>query len=470
VGRLFEDMGRLFEDMTEVAIDVLAGTAEGALEAATSAGAGDAEAWAEGSRRREVRVHGGEVESLTEASGRGVGVRAWIGQRAGYAYGTDLTEAGLAELAEAAVGAARAADPDPNSAPPEPAGDPASIEGLRDEAVAATGTAEVIELAKRIERTALERDKRISGVEEVVYVDEDGQVALASSRGHQGAFAASVTYAFLQAMSSADGEVQTGLGFGVGRSPAALDPQGIGAEAADEATSMLGAAKPKSRSCPVVLSDRVAASFAGLVGGALSADEVQRGRSPFAERLGEELASPALALVDDGVDPEGLASAPFDGEGTPRGRTPLLADGGLRAFLHDSYTARRGGASSTGNAARSSYRSPPSVQPSNLMIEPGESSLADLIAEAADGVYITEVAGLHSGVNPVTGRYSVGASGRLIRGGELADPVREFTIAGDLLETVAGVRAVGSESRWVPFGGSVRSAPVLVGEMAIGGS
>jgi PmbA protein len=456
--------------MAEVGVEQLAAAADRAVEAATTAGAGDAEAWAEGSRQREVRVHGGEIESLTEASGRGVGVRAWIGERAGYAYGTDLSEAGLAELAEAAVGAARVADPDSNVAPPEPAGEPASIEGLRDEGVAATGTPEVIELAKRIERTALDRDKRISGVEEVVYVDEDGQVALAGSRGQGGSFASSTAYAFLQAMAGDDGEVQTGLGFGVGRAPGALAPDEIGIEAADEALAMLGASKPESRTCPVVLSERVAASIAGFIGGAVSADEVQRGRSPFADRLGDGIASAALALTDDGIDPGGLASAPFDGEGTPRRRTPLLADGKLLAYLHDSYTARRGGAESTGNAARSSYRSPPSVRPSNLVIEPGERTLEELIADAGDGVYITEVAGLHSGVNPVTGRYSVGATGRTIKGGELADPVREFTIAGDLLETLTAVRAVGSEPRWVPFGGSVRSVPLLVAEMAIGGA
>jgi PmbA protein len=165
-----------------------------------------------------------------------------------------------------------------------------------------------------------------------------------------------------------------------------------------------------------------------------------------------------------------MASAPFDGEGTPRGRTPLVRDGKLLAYLHDSYTARRGGADSTGNASRSSYRSPPSVSPSNLLLEPGHLSLDQLIADAGDGVYVTEVAGLHSGVNPVTGRYSVGATGKAIRGGELAEPLREFTIAGELLDTLMAIRAVGSESRWVPFGGSVRTAPMLVGEMAVGGS
>ena len=233
---------------------------------------------------------------------------------------------------------------------------------------------------------------------------------------------------------------------------------------------MLGATKPGSRNCPVVLSERVTASFAGFIGGALCADDVQRGRSPFADRLGDELASPAYVLADDGIDPGGLASAPFDGEGTPRGRTPLIADGKLLAYLHDSYTARRGGTRSTGNAARGSYRTPPSVSTSNLVLDPGELTLEQLLERAGDGVYVTEVAGLHSGVNPVTGRYSVGASGRAIRGGELAEPLREFTVAGDLLGTLAAVQAVGSEARWVPFGGSVRTAPMLVGEMAIGGS
>jgi PmbA protein len=445
--------------------------ARAAVEAATAGGATEAEAWAEGSRSRELRVHDGEVESLTEASGRGVGLRAWIGTRAGYAYGTDLSDTGLAELAEAAVGAAQVADEDENSAAPESAGEePAQIEGLRDKGVARTETAEVIDLAKRIERVALDRDERVSSVEEVVYVDEDTDAAIVTSRGVSGSYGASVAYSFLQAIAMQGSEVQTGLGFGVGRAPGQLDAESIGAEAGDEAASMLGATKPSSRTCPVVLSDRVTASFVGFIGGAVCADEVQRGRSPFADRLGDELASKALVLADDGTDAGGLASAPFDGEGTPRGRTPLIGDGKLRAYLHDSYTARRGGAESTGNASRASYRSPPSVSPSNLMLEPGDLPLEQLIAEARDGVYVTEVAGLHSGVNPVTGRYSVGATGKAIRGGELAEPLREFTIAGELLGTLLAIRAVGSDSRWVPFGGSVRSAPILVDEMAIGGS
>jgi PmbA protein len=219
-----------------------------------------------------------------------------------------------------------------------------------------------------------------------------------------------------------------------------------------------------------VLDAFVAASFVGFIGAMLSAEAVQRGRSLFAGLEGELVADPALALADDGTDPGGPASAPFDGEGSPTRRTALLEGGRLLTFLFDARTARKAGQASTGNASRGSYRSPPSVGTTNLIVEPGAEDLAGLVRRAGDGLYVTDVAGLHSGVNPVSGTFSVGASGRLIENGELATPVRELTIASDLVSMLKAVRAVGSESRWVPTGGSVKAAPLLVEEMAISGS
>jgi PmbA protein len=197
---------------------------------------------------------------------------------------------------------------------------------------------------------------------------------------------------------------------------------------------------------------------------------VQRGRSLFAGREGEEVADPALRLGDDGTDSEGPASAPFDGEGTPTGRTGLVEGGRLLGFLYDTRTARKDGRRTTGNASRGSYRAPPSVGTTNLLIEPGDRNLAGLVAQAGDGLYVTEVSGLHSGVTPVSGTFSVGASGRLIENGELGTPVREMTIASDLVSMLKSVRLVGSEARWVPFGGSVKAPPLLVAEMAVSGS
>jgi PmbA protein len=247
-------------------------------------------------------------------------------------------------IAASAAAAALIADADEFAAPPEPEdGAAAEIEGLHDARLAAWDTEGKIELAKAVERSARAADERVVAVETTVYVDEEAEVALASSRGTEGAWRFTACYAFLQAIAAQGSDRQTGLGFGLGRSPAALDAEEIGREAAERAVSLLAARKPGSRTCPVVLDPTVAASFIGFIGATLCADSVQRGRSPFADQLGEAIAASALTVIDDGLDPAGFASAPLDAEGAPRGRTPLIEDGTLRAYLHDAYTARRAG-------------------------------------------------------------------------------------------------------------------------------
>jgi PmbA protein len=447
----------------------LSESARRAVEAASAAGAGEAEAYVAVESGRQVRVHGGEVESLTAATQSGVGIRAWIGHRVGYAYGTDLSEKGVAAIAARAAEAAGVAEEDEFAAPPQPS-EYESLPGISDPSIAAWDAGRVAEIALAVERTALDADDRIAGVEQAVYADAEDRVAIASSTGVAGEYESSSCFAYLQALAEGEGARETGLGFGLARGPEGLDPAAIGSEGAARAVAMIGAGKPQSRSCPVVLDETVAASFAGLIGGGLGGRAVQRGRSPFAGRLEEEVASDAFALHDDGREPLGPAAAPFDGEGVPRRRTALIEGGRLRSYLYDTYTANREGVDSTGSASRGSYRSLPSVSASNLVIAPGELSLEGLLAEAGEGVFVTDVAGLHSGVNPVTGVFSVGASGRAIRGGALAEPIREFTIAGELVAMLGAVRAAGSESRWVPFGGSVSTPPLLVAEMAISGS
>jgi PmbA protein len=439
-----------------------------AVEAAVHAGATDAEAWAEEGVSRRVRVYAGEVESLSDAGGRGVGVRAFVDGRSGYAYGTDLSDAGVAEVAAAARGAAEASDPDEHGGLPDEFG-ATSVEGLASTSMDDWSTERKVDLTLAVERAARERPG-VTQVENAVYSDAEGSVALANSRGFADGYRATQAWAYASAFAGEGADLMTGMGVGLGRGPDALDPEAIGAEAAERALALVGARQPESRRCPVVLDAFVAASFLGFIGSMLSAEAVQRGRSLFADREGEEIADPALALADDATDPDGPASAPFDGEGSRSRRTPLIEGGRLLTFLFDARTARRAGRSTTANASRGSYRSPPSVGTTNLVLEPGERDLAELFREAGDGLYVTEVAGLHSGVNPVSGTFSVGASGRLIENGEPASPVRELTIASDLVSMLRAVRAVGSEARWVPLGGSVKAPPILIGEMAVSGS
>lgn len=448
----------------------LAGRAAEAVERALAAGAGEAEGYASEERNREVRVHGGEVESLTAATQRGLGLRVWIGGRVGYGFGTDLSPAGLAAIAARAVEAAHAADEDEFAGPPAADGEPPALSGLSDPSHAAWTPAQLAELALAVERTALDADARVVAVEQAVYADSGERVAIASSAAAGGEYETTSCYAYLTALAEGGDGRESGTGFDLARGPAGLDPVAIGREGATRATEMIGSTKPASRSCPVVLDPTVAASFVGLLGRALGADAVQRGRSPLAGRVGEELAAAAFVLHDDGLDPEGFATAPIDAEGTPRRRTALIEGGRLRTFLYDTYTARRGEAGSTGNAGRSGYRVLPSVAASNLVVSPGEASVEQLLREAGDGVYVNDVAGLHSGVNPVTGVFSVGASGLAIRAGEKAEPLREFTIAGDLVAMLRAVRAAGAKARWVPFGGSVCAPPLLIGELSVSGA
>jgi PmbA protein len=439
-----------------------------AVEAALGAGASDAEAWAEEGTSRRIRVYGGEVESLSDAGGRGVGVRAFVDGRSGYAYATDLSEAGLREIAAAARGAAEVADIDEYGGLPEECAT-TPVEGLASDRLGDWSTERKVELALAIERAARGRPG-VTQVENAVYSDAEGSVALANSRGFAGGYDATQAWAYASAFAGEGSDLMTGLGVGLGRDPGELDPEAIGAEAADRALALVGARQPESRRCPVVLDAFVAASFIGFIGSMLSADAVQRGRSLFADREGDEIADATLALADDGTLPDGPSSAPFDGEGSPSRRTPLIEGGRLLTFLFDARTARQAGRATTANATRGSYRAPPSVGTTNLVLEPGELDLEGLFGEAGDGLYVTDVAGLHSGVNPVSGTFSVGASGRLLESGAPAGPVRELTIASDLVSMLKSVRAVGAEARWVPFGGSVKAPPILIGEMSVSGS
>jgi PmbA protein len=451
-------------------VNGLAEQAALAVERAVAAGAGDAEAYASEAENREVRVHGGEVESLTAATQRGLGLRVWIGARVGYGFGTNLSPTGIEAIAARAVEAGRIADEDEFAGPSAGGGEVPALTGLSDVSRAEWSPAQIADLALAVERTALESDARIAAVEQAVYFDSAERVAIAASSAPGGEYETTSCYAYLQALAEGTDGRETGLGFGLARGPAGLDPVAIGREGAERATEMIGSSKPASRTCPVVLDPTVAASFVGLLGNAVGADAVQRGRSPLGELLGEEVAAEAFMLNDDGLDPEGFATAPVDAEGTPRRRTALIEAGRLQTYLYDSYTARRGDAQTTGNAGRSGYRSPPGVSASNLIVSPGAASLEQLLREAGDGVYINDVAGLHSGVNPVTGVFSVGASGRAIGDGALAEPLREFTIASDLVSMLRAVLIAGSESRWVPFGGSVSTPPLLIGEMTVSGS
>ncbi len=309
--------------------DDLEALARAGVEAALAAGAGDAEAWVESSTSRQIRVYDGEVESLSDSGGRGIGIRAFIDGRTGYSYGTDLEPGGLKAVAERAHALAAVADPDEFAGLPDETGT-TDVAGLESAAMADWDTERKVELALAVDRAARSRPG----------VEPGREHRLLRRRGHRRpsptraasppAPASTQAWAYSSAFAGEGQDLMTGMGIGLGRDPGELDAEAIGHEAADRALALVGARQPSSRRCPVVLDAFVAASFAGFIGAMLSADAVQRGRSLFAGREGDEVAEAAFALTDDGRHPDGPASAPFDGEGAATRRT--RADRGRAAW------------------------------------------------------------------------------------------------------------------------------------------
>jgi PmbA protein len=438
-----------------------------AVELAVAAGASSAEAYGQDERDVEIRVYDRAVESLTEAGSRGIGIRAFASEgRSGYAFGTSLKEDDLNAVAARAVELAQVSDPDEHAGLPEATG-----RGEAGDLIAAEfddwDTARKVEFAIAVDDAARTFDERVSQVEQTIYADARSIVAIANSTGFTDAYESTGAYAYSSAFAGTGDSLMTGLGLDIATGPGGLDAQFIGREAAERAVVMIGAGHTESRKAPVVLDEFTAASFIGIASGALSGEAVLRGRSPFVGKEGETVASEALTLTDDGLIAGGPSTAPFDGEGVAQRVTPLIAGGSIQNFLYDSRTAREAGKVTTGSARRGSYRGGPGPGASNVIVGAGSATLEELFEQAGDGLYVTNVVGLHSGVNPVSGQFSVGASGIEIKDGKLAGPVREATIASDLITMLLGVKAAGAERRWIPFGGSVLTPPLLIAEMTI---
>jgi len=413
-------------------------------------------------------VRGGEVESLTFADSRGLGVRVIAGNRVGYAYAADPEEDEVAELVRSARESAGFAEPDQGNTLPSLA-DVEDLPEIFREAQSAVETSRKVSLALELERAAISVHPEVGKVESAVYGDSISRVAIASTKGGPLAYARTDSWAAVSALAERDGETQTGFGLTLARETGELDWEEAARDAAVRASRLLGGTKPRSERMAVILDPVAAASFLGVLGGALSAESVLKGRSLFAGRVGEEVAAGMVTLVDDGRLLDGPAVAPFDDEGVPTDRTELIEDGFLRGFLHNTYTAARAGERSTGNAGRGGYRTVPGVSASNLYLEPGEGAPEDLLRQGGRCVYVQDVTGLHSGANPISGEFSVGAAGLWVEGGAFSGALREMTIASTILDVLRSVVALGNDLRF-PLGGGLGAPSVLIGEMTVGGA
>jgi PmbA protein len=398
----------------------------------------------------EVRVYEGEVEHFVSANAEGIGIRVIRDGRTGFAYAGTLDPTAVAEVLAEARDNVRFGTVDEWAGLAEPDGVEPTDQPLWNDDLAAFATERKIDLAKQLEQLTLASDGRVR-VDESNYADAYGEAAVATTTGIRQWGRENGCYVSVSTLADDGDETQTGFGFSVGRSPDAFDLDRAARDAAQRATRLLGATKPASARTTVVFDPFVTAQLLGIIASTLNGEAVVKGRSLFKERLGDTVAPPYVSLIDDPTNPLAYTATDVDGEGLAARTNPLIADGVLRQFVHNSYSARRAGTISTGNAVRGGFAGTPGVGALALHLLPGTRTQEELIARIDHGVLVQSVQGIHSGVNPISGDFSTGAAGLMIRNGAVAEPVREFTIASTLQRMLLDIVEVGGDVDWLPM-------------------
>lgn len=426
------------------------------------------EAFLTHSREFEVKAYQGAAETVSSAEPRGAGVRVLDGSKVGFAFTTALDPAGLGAVVEQARANAAYANEDEAIAFAEPA-NYSDVDGLFCDTQTEVSPEQKVAFAVELERATRATDPRIRTVEEAGYSDSDTEIAIATSGGVEGSYRRTDAWCYSVAIATDGDDTQVGFEFALERGLASLDASDVAARSAARALGVLGAEKIPSARMPVIFEPYTAGQFLAVIGGVLTAEAVQKGRSLFAGKLGEEIAAPTLTLVDDGRADGAPGTAPWDAEGTPTEATPVIEAGVLRSYLYDIPSARREGRASTGNASRAGFKSGPGPAPSNMAFSSTGHSREEIFAQAGRALVVQDFHGVHSGANPVSGDFSVGATGYLLENGGRAKPVKEVTIAAPMLEILRGIVAVADDRRWLPFGGSYAGATTLVAEMTVAG-
>jgi PmbA protein len=440
--------------------------ARDAIRLALERGANDAECTISEGEEFSASVRMRSLETLKDAGSRGAGLRAMVGQRVGSSYTSDLSSEGIRKLVDSALEIAAISTEDPHAGLPD-ASELGSIPGdlqLYSDEIRDIDTERRIAQALETEEAALSADPRITNSEGASFDAYTGERLFANSRGFLGSYRSSSCSLSTTPVARQGDSMERDYWFSSARNPAKLEsPASIGRRAAERTLRRLGARKVPTQKVPVVFDPITARSLISNIFQAADGEEIYRRASFLAGKLGERVAAETVTVIDDGTIPGLFGTSPFDDEGVPSRRTVVIDRGVLRNYLLNSYTARKLGMKTTGNAARG-ITGNASIGHGNLYLEKGERAPEEIIRGIRNGLYVTELIG--SGVNIVNGDYSRGAVGLWIENGEFAYPVSEITIASNLSQMLMDVQAAGSD---LEFRGSVASPTLLIGEMTISG-
>ncbi len=439
--------------------------AEKILSLASSFKADAAEVFLRSYTATTIEVKEKQVDAFDRARDIGAGLRVLVGRRMGFAFTTDFSDSACKALAQAAVTNARHTEPDEYHAIPRKRASPYQSVIIYDPDIIALTEKEKIDRVMAMEREAFAVDPRIKRIRKASAGFSDSETLIVNTSGAEVFYKSTACSSNIEVVAEEKGESQAGSEFDVNRFYHKLDIEEVGRRAARRALDLLGAKHIASTKAPVVLEAPVAQEFLSMMASGFSAESVQKKRSLFIGKLDKEVASGVVTVYDNGLLEGGLGTAPSDDETVPMRKKTVIERGRLAMFLYNTYTANKDKTESTGNGVRGGFKGIPSVGVTNLYIEPGKNSLEDLIGSIDRGLFVTEVMGMHT-ANPISGDFSVGATGFWIEKGEKAYPVREITIAGNILDLMKHVDAAGSDLRFL---GRVGSPSLRIKELSIGG-
>jgi PmbA protein len=437
-----------------------------AVKLALERGATDAECTLAEGEEFSAQVRMRALERLKDAGSRRAGLRVLIGQRAGSSHTSDLSREGIRQMVDSALALASISTEDPFAGLP----DPSELGSLSADFQLYSGDIRNFETSARIqaaleaEEAALASDPRITNSDGASFSAHTGSRVFANSRGFVAGYRTSSCSLSATPVAKQGDSMERDFWYSVARSHANLEsPAAVGRRAAERTLRRLGARKIATQKAPVIFDPVTARSLLGNIFEAVEGDSLYRKASFLAGKLDDRIASENVTVVDDGTLPGLFGTSPFDDEGVPSRRTVVIDRGVLRNYLLNTYTAKKLGMRTTGNASRG-VTGNAGVGHGNFFLENGQLPPGEMIRGIRRGLYVTELIG--QGVNIVTGDYSRGAAGLWIENGEFAYPVSEITIAATLQQMLMDVEAVGSD---LEFRGSVASPTLLIREMTVSG-
>jgi PmbA protein len=417
-----------------------------------------------------IQVYNQEVDKYSVCNTLGVSFRGLFNGKMGYSYTETLDDISVDILIESAKESAIIIESEYEE----------YIYGIKETytelnafntELCSISTDEKINLALSLEKEAKKKSDKVTNIGYCAVNTEEYEYGIMNSKGIDVMHKANYIFGAVSPVVTDEDRKYDGISYRVDKDFHKIDAKVIAEEAVKEALACIGAASVKSGNYKVVLKNEVAAALLMTFSGAFSAENVQKGLSLLKNKIGEKVAAASINIIDDPHAYNGLASTPFDAEGVATIKKHIIKDGKLLTYLHNLKTAAKDGIKSTGNASKASYGSPISISPSNFYFEKGDKSFDEIIKIVGEGLLITDLAGMHSGADPVTGDFSLAAKGFVIKAGEITNPVEQITIAGNFLKMLELIELIGDDFKFTlnSSNGYFGSPSLVISSISIAG-